>query len=106
MVNSGSGKMIYPGMIDQGFTVILFKIGKNCLIRRRSLLFYQLTRRAMKPTVVINYYWGVSLLGTSYKVLSNSKIKSVYMDEIIGEHECGFHCKIDYGSDFVPFSGA
>jgi hypothetical protein len=35
---------------------------------------------------------GISLLSTSYKILSNillSKL-SPYVDEIIGDHQCGF----------------
>jgi hypothetical protein len=37
-------------------------------------------------------YRGVSLLSTSYKILSNILLSSLtpYADEIIGDHQCGF----------------
>ncbi|PNF35751.1 hypothetical protein B7P43_G13042 [Cryptotermes secundus] len=37
-------------------------------------------------------YWGISLLSTSYKILSNILLSrlSPYIDEIIGDHQCGF----------------
>jgi hypothetical protein len=35
-------------------------------------------------------YRGISLLSTSYKILSN--ILLAYADEIIGDHQCGFWC--------------
>jgi hypothetical protein len=38
-------------------------------------------------------YWGLSLLPTSYKLLSNILSRlSPYIDEIIGDHQCGFPC--------------
>jgi hypothetical protein len=39
-----------------------------------------------------NNYRGISLLSTPYKILSNILIRrlSPYIDEIIGDHECGF----------------
>jgi hypothetical protein len=37
-------------------------------------------------------YWGISLLPTSYKILSNILLSRLipYADEIIGYHQCGF----------------
>jgi hypothetical protein len=37
-------------------------------------------------------YWGISLLPTSYKILSNILLYRLipYADEIIGDHQCGF----------------
>jgi hypothetical protein len=37
-------------------------------------------------------YWGISLLPTSYKILSNILFSRLipYADEIIGDHQCGF----------------
>jgi hypothetical protein len=37
-------------------------------------------------------YQGISLLSTSYKMLSNIRLSrlSPYVDEIIGDHQCGF----------------
>jgi hypothetical protein len=39
-------------------------------------------------------YRGISLLSTSYKVLSNILLARLtpYADEIIGDHQCGFWC--------------
>jgi hypothetical protein len=39
-----------------------------------------------------NNYCGISLLSTSYKILSNILLSrlSPYIDEIIGDHQCGF----------------
>jgi hypothetical protein len=37
-------------------------------------------------------YQGISLLSTSYKILSNITRLSPYADEIIGDHQCGFQC--------------
>jgi hypothetical protein len=41
---------------------------------------------------VCNIYRGISLLITSYKMLSNILLSrlSPYTDEIIGDHQCGF----------------
>jgi hypothetical protein len=37
-------------------------------------------------------YRGISLLSTSYRILSNILLSRLtpYADEIIGEHQCGF----------------
>jgi hypothetical protein len=39
-----------------------------------------------------NNYHGISLLSTSYKILSNIFLSRLgpYIDEIIGDHQCGF----------------
>jgi hypothetical protein len=38
-----------------------------------------------------NNYLGISLLSTSYKILSNILSRlSPYVDEIIWDHQCGF----------------
>jgi hypothetical protein len=39
-----------------------------------------------------NNYHGISLLSTSYKILSNILLSRLcpYKDEIIGDHQCGF----------------
>jgi hypothetical protein len=40
-----------------------------------------------------NNYRGKSVLSTSYKILSNIlSWLSPYIDEIIGDHQCGFRC--------------
>jgi hypothetical protein len=57
-----------------------------------SLLLYQFIRRVIKLT---NNYRGISLLSTSYKILSNILFSRLdpYIDEIIADHQCGFRCK-------------
>jgi hypothetical protein len=39
-----------------------------------------------------NNYRGISLLSTAYKILSNILLPRLgpYIDEIIGDHQCGF----------------
>jgi hypothetical protein len=39
-------------------------------------------------------YRSISLLSTSYKILSNILLSTLitYADEIIGDHQCGFQC--------------
>jgi hypothetical protein len=39
-----------------------------------------------------NNYHGISLLSSSYKILSNIHLSRLvpYIDEIIGDHQCGF----------------
>jgi hypothetical protein len=37
-----------------------------------------------------NNYSGISLLSTSYKILSNILSSRLSPDEIIGDHQCGF----------------
>jgi hypothetical protein len=39
-----------------------------------------------------NNYRGISLLSTSYNILSNILLSELnpYKDEIIGDHQCGF----------------
>jgi hypothetical protein len=39
-----------------------------------------------------NNYWGISLLSTAYRILSNIPLARLtpYVSEIIGDHLCGF----------------
>jgi hypothetical protein len=69
----------------------MFGIRKNLLISERSLLLYQFTRGAIKMT---SNYRGISLLRTSYKILSSILLSrlSPYIHEIIGDHQCGLQC--------------
>jgi hypothetical protein len=41
-----------------------------------------------------NHYHGISLLSTSYKMLSNILLSRLgpYMNSIFGDHQCGFRC--------------
>ena len=48
-----------------------------------------------------NNYRGLSLLLTSYKILSNIFLGRLYIDEIIGGHQCGFRCNRQLTKYFV-----
>jgi hypothetical protein len=50
---------------------------------------YQFTKRVIKMT---SFYRGISLLSTSCNIFSNILLSrlSLYIDEIIGDHQCGF----------------
>jgi hypothetical protein len=39
-------------------------------------------------------YRGISLLSTTYKIVSNILLSSLtpYIEEIIGDHQCGLQC--------------
>jgi hypothetical protein len=52
-----------------------------------------------------NNYRGISLLSTSYKILSNIFLSrsSLYIDEIIGDHQCGFRCNRTTTDQFSAF---
>jgi hypothetical protein len=44
-------------------------------------------------TKLTNDYLGISLLSTSYKILSDILLRlSLCIDEIIGNHQCGCRC--------------
>jgi hypothetical protein len=58
--------------------------------QRKASVLYQFSRRVIKLT---NNYRGISLLSTLYKktLLNILPLKlSPYIDEIIGDHQCGF----------------
>jgi hypothetical protein len=52
-------------------------------------------RRQVFTETDCNNYHGISLLSTSYKTLLNILLSrlSPYIDEIIGDHQCGFRRK-------------
>jgi hypothetical protein len=70
----------------QPTSLVLFGIRKNFLISR-SLLLYQFTKRVTK--IDCNNYCGISLLSTSLSNIFLSRLVP-YIDEIIGDHQCGF----------------
>jgi hypothetical protein len=59
-------------------SLLLFGVRKECLVCERSLLMYQFTRRAIKLTAVIINFTQNFIENPSLKV------KSIYIDEIIG----------------------
>jgi hypothetical protein len=65
---------------------------KNCLTSGKSQIVVPIHKKGDK-TDCTNYR-GISLLSTSYKILSNILLSRVipYADEIIGDHQCGFLC--------------
>jgi hypothetical protein len=69
--------------------LILFGIRKTCLISGRSLLLYN--SQDDDKTDCSNYR-GISLLSTSYKILSNILLSRLtpHVAEIIGDHQCRF----------------
>jgi hypothetical protein len=50
-----------------------------------------------------NNYRGISLLSTAYRILSTILLARLtpYVNEVIGDHQCGFHHNIYYRSDFL-----
>jgi hypothetical protein len=69
-------------------SLILSEVRKTCIISGRSLLFYQFTRRMIKLTVVIIEGYHCYQLHT--KLFPIFSVLSPYVDEIIGDHQCGF----------------
>jgi hypothetical protein len=54
---------------------------------------------------VTSNYQGISLLSTSYRILSNILTRLIlYADEIIGDHQCGFRHNRFCSSFFLPVS--
>ena len=60
---------------------------------KRQSLFLSI-RREIKKTVVIIGAYHLSLLLTTYKILSSILLSrlSSYAEEITGDHQCGFGC--------------
>jgi hypothetical protein len=62
---------------------------KNCHTSGRDPLLYLFIKRVIKLT---NNYRRISLLPTTYKILSNILVSRVapYVEKIIWDHNCGF----------------
>jgi hypothetical protein len=72
-------------------SLILFGIRRNSLISGRSLLLYQFTKRVTKLTVIIvvGCHCYSYQHHTKFYRISSSRL-SPYVDEIIGNQQCGF----------------
>jgi hypothetical protein len=68
-------------------SLILFRIRKNCLISGRSSLAYQFIKRVKELTVIIIVWYHFYQLHTKCYWIS-------YIDEFIGDHQCGFRRNI------------
>jgi hypothetical protein len=73
-------------------SLILFGVRSNCLSSGMSLLLYKYIRGAIKLNS--SNYQGISLFSTTCKILSYILLSrlSPYIDEIIGDNKCKFHC--------------
>jgi hypothetical protein len=66
-----------------------FGIRKTCLISGRSCCYTNLWKG---NKIRIRNYGGISLLPTTYEILSSTILSrlSPFIDEIIVDHKCGF----------------
>jgi hypothetical protein len=88
-------------LIQSGGNTLRFEIHKliNCIWNTEELpeqwkgSIVVPTYKKGDKTACINYQ-GISLLSTSYKILSNILLSRLtpYVDKIIGDHQCGFRC--------------
>ena len=67
--------------------IILFGIRRNCTRSGRSRSLYIFIGRVIRY-IVVNYR-SISLLSTTYKILSNILLSSLSPYEIIGNHQRG-----------------
>jgi hypothetical protein len=72
--------------------LIIFGIRKNILISGMTLLLYQFTRMAIELTVVIIVGYHYYQLHTKFYPIFFSQ----YIDEVIGDHQCGFQLLINF----------
>jgi hypothetical protein len=73
--------------------LFLFGIRRNCLKRereRKESIIVPIYKKGDKKD--FNNYRGISLLPTTYKMLSNILLSRLipYAEEITGDHQCGF----------------
>jgi hypothetical protein len=75
--------------------LLLFGIRKNCHRQQWKESYYCTCLQKGGKTDCSNY-GGISLLQTTYKILSYILVSRLipYIDEIIGDHHCGFRYKI------------
>jgi hypothetical protein len=70
--------------------IILFGIRKNCLINGGSLILYLFAKTSIQLTVIIIVSYHCYQLHTKfYRIFFPSRL-SPYIDEIIGDQQCGF----------------
>jgi hypothetical protein len=81
-------------------SLILFRIRKYCLISGRSLPVHK-----KGDTTDCNNYRGISLLSTSYKILSHILIRTLrpHTDKIIEDYQCGFRHNISTAGQIFSF---
>jgi hypothetical protein len=72
---------------------VLHGIRRSCQRIGRKVLLYQFIRKGDKND--FNNYRGISMLSNTYRILSNILLARLtpYVDEIIGDHQCGFRRK-------------
>ena len=70
--------------------LFLFGIRRNCLRSGRSLIIVPAYKKGDKTDC--SNYRGISLLPTTYKILSNILLSRLtpYAEDIIEDHQCGF----------------
>jgi hypothetical protein len=71
-------------------TLILIGIRKNCCSVEGIYYYTNLKKRGYEADY--NNFLGISLLSTSYKMLSTILLPRfvLYIDEVTGDHQCGF----------------
>ena len=89
MIKAGVGGFL-PRSIN---LLILFRIRRNCLRSGRSRSFYLFYKKGDKTNC--SYYRGISLLPTTYKILSNVLISKLtpYAEKITGNDQFWFRSK-------------
>jgi hypothetical protein len=109
-VPKSSASEIPAGLIQAGRETLHSEIHKLImLIWNKEELPHQWKQSIVVPihkkggTTDCSNYRGISLLTTSYRILSNILLSELipYADEIIGDHKCGFrHNRLKTGQIF------
>jgi len=72
--------------------LILYGLRKNCHCSGRNVLLYLLIERVIKLTVAITERYNCYQLHMKFYAIF--LLRTLYVDEIIGDHQCGFWCNI------------